>query len=204
MASAPASHNALDRYRTRAPEMLDFIGGVKMQRNVLRKPHWVGAAVAAAVLACMSPAQARVTRIVIDQTLNQPAIGGAQTVAYQTINGRAFGELCISGCAGAANNTIITDLESRTEGPERKPADARRDGRAVRVQLLDRKARGQQQHQRNPVARRTEPRRQDRHQCRGAGSGRCGSEQRLARGQRRRRRRSPHMRRTPLRSRPAS
>jgi len=58
----------------------------------------------------VAPAEARVIRIVIDQTLNQPAIGGAQTVTYQTINGRAFGELCISGCQGAANNTIITDL----------------------------------------------------------------------------------------------
>ena len=79
--------------------------------------RWVGAAVAAALLACMSPAQARVVRIVIDQTLNQPAIGGAQTVAYQTINGRAFGELCISGCAGAANNTIITDLNLAPQVP---------------------------------------------------------------------------------------
>jgi len=78
-----------------------------MQRNALRKPQWVGAAVAAALLACTSPVQARVTRIIIDSTT---ALNG-QAVPYQTIVGRAFGELCVSGsCAGASNNAIITDL----------------------------------------------------------------------------------------------
>lgn len=81
-----------------------------MQPRFLRKSTWVAIALPAALLIGASPANARVIRIVIDQTLNQPAIGGAQTVAYQTINGRAFGELCISGCTGAANNAIITDL----------------------------------------------------------------------------------------------
>jgi hypothetical protein len=34
-----------------------------------------------------------------------------QAVPYQTIVGRAFGELCVSGsCAGASNNAIITDI----------------------------------------------------------------------------------------------
>src|SRR5215470_8850074 len=83
----------------------------------MRKFARVGIAVSAALLACASPAQARVIRIVIDQTLNQPAIGGAQTFAYQTLNGRAFGELCISGCPGAANNTIITDLSLAPQVP---------------------------------------------------------------------------------------
>ena len=64
--------------------------------HALQRRSVVAVAVAAALLACASPTQARVTRIVIDQTLNQPAIGGAQTVAYQTINGRAFGELAFS------------------------------------------------------------------------------------------------------------
>lgn len=81
-----------------------------MQSNFLHKPALVGLAVSAVLLTCVSPAQARVVRIVIDQTLNQPAIGGVQTVAYQTLNGRAFGELCVANCVGAANNTIITDL----------------------------------------------------------------------------------------------
>jgi hypothetical protein len=75
----------------------------------------------AALLTCVSPTQARVIRIVIDQTLNQPAIGGAQTVAYQTLNGRVFGELCIANCVGAANNTIITDLALAPQGPSQSP-----------------------------------------------------------------------------------
>jgi len=74
------------------------------------KKLWVAIASGTALLAALPSVEARVTRIVIDQTLSQPAVGGAQTVAYQTLNGRAFGELCISGCVGAANNTIITDL----------------------------------------------------------------------------------------------
>jgi len=88
----------------------------------LRKFARVGIAVSAALLACASPTQARVTRIVIDQTLNNtPAIGGAQTVAYQTINGRAFGELCISDCSGAALNSVITDLNLITPVPSSSP-----------------------------------------------------------------------------------
>ena len=71
-----------------------------MLSKFARKSLWVGVAVSAAMLASMS-SEARVVRIVIDQTLNQPAVGGAQTVPYQTINGRAFGELCISNCTGA-------------------------------------------------------------------------------------------------------
>jgi hypothetical protein len=82
-----------------------------MLPRFLRNSSCIGVAVSAALLVCAAPMHARVTRIVIDQTLNQPAIGGAQTLAYQTINGRAFGELCISGCVGAANNTIITDID---------------------------------------------------------------------------------------------
>jgi Alpha/beta hydrolase domain len=87
-----------------------------MLPSVLRKLSCVGIAVSAALLTG-APPQARVVRIVIDQTLAQPAIGNGQTVAYQTINGRAFGELCISGCVGAANNTIITDLALAPQVP---------------------------------------------------------------------------------------
>ncbi len=104
-----------------ASEVSDVNGGVKMQPHVLRKSTWVGAAVAAALLACTSPTEGRVIRIVIDQTLNQPAIGGVQTVAYQTINGRAFGELCVANCVGAANNTIITDLNLAPQVPSASP-----------------------------------------------------------------------------------
>src|SRR5260370_23585125 len=94
---------------------------MKFTAEALQKRWMVAIAVAAALLTWAAPAQARVTRIVIDQTLNQPAIGGAQTVAYQTINGRAFGELCISGCVGAANNTIITDLDLAPHVPSASP-----------------------------------------------------------------------------------
>src|SRR3954447_7939425 len=80
-----------------------------MLNRFVRKPLWVGVVVSAALL-CSAVSEARVVRIVIDQTLNTPAIGGAQTVAYQTLNGRAFGELCISNCQGASLNSIITDL----------------------------------------------------------------------------------------------
>jgi hypothetical protein len=90
--------------------------------HALQRRSVVAVAVAAALLTCASPTQARVTRIVIDQTLNQPAIGGAQTVAYQTINGRAFGELCIANCVGAANNTIITDLNLAPQVASTSPA----------------------------------------------------------------------------------
>jgi hypothetical protein len=91
-----------------------------MLSKFARKSLWVGVAVSAAMLASMS-SEARVVRIVIDQTLNQPAVGGAQTVPYQTINGRAFGELCISNCTGAANNTIITDLALAPQVPSQSP-----------------------------------------------------------------------------------
>jgi len=96
---------------------------MKFTPHALQRRAMVAVAVAAAILTCASPTQARVTRIVIDQTLNNtPAVGGAQTVAYQTINGRAFGELCILGCAGAANNTIITDLNLAPQVPSTSPA----------------------------------------------------------------------------------
>jgi hypothetical protein len=91
--------------------------------HALQRRSMVAVAVAAALLTCASPSQARVSRIVIDQTLNNtPAVGGAQTVAYQTINGRAFGELCISGCVGAANNAIITDLNLAPQVLSENPA----------------------------------------------------------------------------------
>src|SRR5438270_5948540 len=82
----------------------------------------VAAALAGTVLiGVVATAEARVTRIVIDQTLNNLPPTGVQTVAYQTINGRAFGELCISGCQGAANNTIITDLALAPHVPSTSP-----------------------------------------------------------------------------------
>jgi Alpha/beta hydrolase domain len=94
--------------------------------HALQRRSLVTVAVAAALtgtilIAGVAPAEARVVRIVIDQTLNNLPPTGVQTVAYQTINGRAFGELCISGCQGAANNTIITDLGLAPHVPSASP-----------------------------------------------------------------------------------
>ncbi len=57
----------------------------------LSKPALAGAAVVAALLAFAPTAQARVTKIVIDDT--QPLSATGQTIPYQQISGRAFGEL---------------------------------------------------------------------------------------------------------------
>ena len=64
------------------------------------------AAIAAATLfACIPHAQARVTKIVIDDT--QPTSVTGQTIAYQQISGRAFGELNPNDPL----NAIIQDIE---------------------------------------------------------------------------------------------
>ena len=58
------------------------------------------------ILSCT--VQARVTRIVIDETLPMPAVAGAQnSIAYEQIAGRAFGELD----AKLPGNAIIQDIE---------------------------------------------------------------------------------------------
>jgi hypothetical protein len=81
--------------------------------HALQRRSVVAVAVAAALLTCASLTQARVIRIVIDQTLNNPpAVGGAQTVAYKTINGRAFGELCI-GLSGLRTTVITVSIWRR-------------------------------------------------------------------------------------------
>src|ERR1700720_1554182 len=96
--------------------------------HALQRRSLVAVAAAAALagtvlIGGVAPAEARVIRIVIDQPINNtPAVGGAQTVAYQTINGRAFGELCVLGCVGAANNTIITDLSLAPQVASTSPA----------------------------------------------------------------------------------
>jgi hypothetical protein len=58
------------------------------------------------ILSCT--VQARVTRIVIDETLPMPAVAGAQnSIAYEQIAGRAFGELDPK----LPGNAIIQDIE---------------------------------------------------------------------------------------------
>src|SRR5437660_447912 len=63
------------------------------------------AAAIAALLAWAAPAQARVTRIIIDKT--QPLAGQTTgEVPYETLIGRAFGELN----PNSSHNTLITDI----------------------------------------------------------------------------------------------
>lgn len=73
-----------------------------VSRSAVRNPLMVGAAAAALALAATSPAQARVTRIVVDSTT--PLTG--QTLAYEQVRGRAFGELDPADI----HNQIITDI----------------------------------------------------------------------------------------------
>ncbi|MGB5081699.1 MAG: alpha/beta hydrolase domain-containing protein [Burkholderiales bacterium] len=71
-----------------------------------RAPALAGAAAIAALLAWTPPAEARVTRIVIDDA--QPlAAGTGQTIPYERISGRAFGELDPRDPL----NAIIQDIE---------------------------------------------------------------------------------------------
>lgn len=69
--------------------------------NAFCKAAWVGATAAATLLAWVPAAQARVTRIVIDAT---GAI--AADASYETLTGRAFGELDPSD----PHNALITDI----------------------------------------------------------------------------------------------
>src|SRR5882672_7306839 len=78
-----------------------------MSSPLLNKLHGIASTAAlAAVLASTPPAEARVTKIVIDDT--QPlATATGQTIAYQQISGRAFGELNPNDPL----NGIIQDIE---------------------------------------------------------------------------------------------
>src|SRR4051812_17103892 len=70
---------------------------------LLRRAACLGVATAAALLTLVSPTQARVTKIIIDSTVptpNQPT--------YQTLSGRAFGELDPND----PHNSLITDIGS--------------------------------------------------------------------------------------------
>ena len=62
-----------------------------------------------AALALFNPAQARVTRIVIDETLPLPLPAGApaQAIAYEQVAGRAFGELD----PALPGNALIQDIQ---------------------------------------------------------------------------------------------
>ncbi len=79
--------------------------------ELFRRSAWVGVTLAAALLAWTPPTQAQVTKIVID-TKTSPAFGGQEFPAgsgrqYETIAGRAFGELDPTDPL----NAIIQDIE---------------------------------------------------------------------------------------------
>ena len=74
-------------------------------RSVVRKSTCLGAAVVTA-LGLAASVDARVTRIIIDTPTPIPSTPSVDGVAYQTIIGRAFGELDPTD----AHNTLITDI----------------------------------------------------------------------------------------------
>jgi len=76
-----------------------------MLPDLPHRPALTGAAVVAALLAWTPQTEARVTKIVIDDT--QPLAATGQTIAYEQISGRAFGELNPNDPL----NRIIQDIE---------------------------------------------------------------------------------------------
>ena len=77
-------------------------------RKTLLRPAAIGALLAGSLMLGVSPSDARVTRIVIDNPpVNfQPPAPSVDGVQYQTVFGRAFGELD----ANDEHNTLITDI----------------------------------------------------------------------------------------------
>ncbi|HLW11714.1 MAG TPA: hypothetical protein VKU81_03355, partial [Casimicrobiaceae bacterium] len=77
-------------------------------RKTLVRPAAIGALLAGSLMLGVSPSDARVTRIVIDNPpVNfQPPAPSVDGVQYQTVFGRAFGELD----ANDEHNTLITDI----------------------------------------------------------------------------------------------
>src|SRR5213593_1658181 len=72
--------------------------------KAVRKP--LAACLAAAFAVWGSSADARVTRIIIDRPATPLAQGPTEPIAYETITGRAFGELDPMD----AHNALITDI----------------------------------------------------------------------------------------------
>src|SRR5213596_422259 len=76
--------------------------------RIIQRSYWVLGATLAVLLACVSPAQARVKKIVVDKKVS-PAFDGASFGAagqYETLAGRAFGELDPND----PHNAVITDI----------------------------------------------------------------------------------------------
>src|SRR5712691_6720833 len=74
---------------------------------LFRRSALVGVA-AAVSLAWASSSGARVTRIIIDRTVSPASLPNGQDIPYQTLTGRAFGELNPND----PHNAIITDIQA--------------------------------------------------------------------------------------------
>ena len=83
---------------------------IPLKNNPLKTHPRHGWAVALLGLALACPTQARVTRIVIDDTQPLPMAPG-QAVAYEQVSGRAFGELDPS----LPGNSIVQDIQLGTD-----------------------------------------------------------------------------------------
>ena len=114
--------------------------------DVLQVRSMAAVAAAAALLASMPTAQARVVRMVVDSTTPSPG----QAIAYEQVRGRAFGELDPND----PHNAIITDIQLG------KDADGkvRYEATFTLTKPVDMSA-GERLH----VARRAESRRRDHH-----------------------------------------
>jgi len=82
------------------------MNSTKHSRGQRRPQAWIPAALALAAALAASGADARIVRIKVDSTT--AATGTGQTIAYQTIRGRAWGELDPSD----AKNAVITDIQA--------------------------------------------------------------------------------------------
>ena len=150
-----------------------------MEAGYFRKRLLVVALTGAIAAGIGPPSEARVTRIIIDAT---GTLTG-QDIPYQTLTGRAFGELDPND----AHNTLITDIALA-------PRNAQRQGRVHR-ELLHRQAGRHVAVERPDVARRAQPRRPNHDHRRSAQLARRRTLERLAGRQRRRQRRSRPTRR---------
>ena len=90
-------------------ESLNVEGSIMSLHSLLGRSASITVAVTLALLAWAPPAHARITRIVIDNTAT--VTGTGQTIAYESIAGRAFGELDPHD----RHNSIITDILSATD-----------------------------------------------------------------------------------------
>jgi len=87
----------------------------KNTSELIRKSVGTGFAVAAGILVCSAPLQARITKIVVDETVSPAFCKGASAACasfgdagqYEQISGRAFGELD----PGDPLNKLIQDIE---------------------------------------------------------------------------------------------